>query len=254
MGIMETAELKEFLKLFHFKPELQGYIGIERERFLMTPGGVIVPRAKEFLDLIDDPQWTYELSACQVEDRTRPRKTIAAIIRELERNNRAAVKILQKLDLHFAPCEVAPTTMPHDIYPDARYLEIAAHISREQLDAALRVAGTHVHIGMPNMKEALRIYNRVQKHIAVLCFAGDHSHNERLRLYKTMAKNWYPPELKSTHHFFEIARAQGFESKPRNCYWLIRISIHGTIELRMFGVFPDTEEIGKLVTFIRSFL
>jgi len=245
--------IQDFLDQFRFNPKLAGYIGVERERFLVDARENIVPRAKDFLEAIKDLKWTYELSACQVEDRTAPRKTIAGIISELNRNDEAAKKILATLDLNFSPLEVAPDSLPDEIYPDPRYLKIASRISAEQRRAAMRVAGTHVHIGTRDIIQAIAIYNRLRVHLNTLSHFGDHSDGERLRLYKAMAKNWYPPPIKNVQHFFDLACEQGFITSPRSCYWLIRISIHGTVELRMFGVFPDSNMIPRLVSYIRSF-
>ena len=61
-----------------FKRKMTGFVGVERERFL-SKGTKIVPRAEEFLAIIKDPLWTYELSACQIEDRTPPLQGIDKI-------------------------------------------------------------------------------------------------------------------------------------------------------------------------------
>lgn len=241
-----------FLRQFVFKPELAGCIGIERERLLATPDGVFVPRAKEFLDSIRDPQWTYELSACQVEDKTTPSNTPQRIWDELKKNDETGFKAGKKLGVNLVTRPVASPDIPLDIYPDPRYQEIAKCISVDKLRAACRVTGLHVHIGMSDWDEALRVYNCLREEIDFLCRAGDCSGGERLRLYKIMAENWRPPEIKSPEHFFQIAEAQGFDQNPRNCYWLIRISPHGTVELRMFDMIENLYEILGLLVVVRS--
>lgn len=225
----------EFFDKFSFKPELAKFIGIERERFLVSENDTIVPQAEWFLNAIKDPKWTYELSACQVEDRTSPQRSLVYLWRELRTNDRNAARILRAKKLRLCATEVAPTYMPLEIYPEPRYLEIAKRITREQLTAACRVAGVHIHVGMRNLEDAIHSFNRLRRFIPLLCKTGDNSHGERLRLYKTMAQNWNPPEIRDSEHFYELAQEQGFAENPRNCYWIMRISIHGTIELRMFG-------------------
>jgi len=137
-----------------------------------------------------------------------------------------------------------PETIPlTKIFPSDRYRQIKQSVSPEQLLAACRVAGTHVHIGMANLKECITAYNILRKYLDYFCKLGDHSNGERLRLYKTMAKNWVPPEIKDAENFFEIAEKNSFVEDPRNCHWLIRISAHGTVELRMFGSYNYLSEV-----------
>lgn len=241
-------DIETFLSQFKFKPGLRGYIGIERERFIVDAHGTTVPRAREFLDAIEDPAWIYELSACQAEDRTKPQKKLVDVWRELCANDRNAKRILKSMRAKLVAIEVAPENMPFDIYPDPRYLDIVARISGEQLRAACRVAGVHVHIGMRDLDHAIRAFNKLRRYLRLLCSLGDGSCGERLRLYKIMAPQWNPPEITSPKHFFELATTQGFTQNPRSCYWLMRISIHGTIELRMFG------SSGKLAIIRNAFI
>lgn len=240
---MNQVELAEFLARFKFTKSRNGYVGVEREHFLVSPNGELAPRSIEFLQLIDDPRWTYELSACQVESRTRPQKDLSAIKLELLENINNGERIAEKLGLRLVNQEVAHANMPLDVYPDPRYLKIVRTLPRERLEAACRVTGTHLHLGVKNIAHALLVYNSLIPHVAELCRLGDHSRSERLRLYKTMAIKWQPVVYESVEHFFEIASRDGFVTNPRNCWQLIRISVHGTVELRMFGVTDHIDEI-----------
>ncbi len=252
--MQDSEDCTRFLRQFVFKPELAGYIGIERERFLATPDGVFVPRAKEFLALIGDPQWTYELSACQVEDKTIPSNNLEEIWKGLTSNDQAGFPAAKKLGVKLITRPVAPPDMALDIYPTPRYQEIAKNISADKLSAACRVTGLHIHVGMPNWAEAIRVYNSLRDNLDFLCRVGDRSGGERLRLYKVMAEGWKPPELKDAGHFFQIAKIQGFDQNPRNCYWLIRISPYGTVELRMFDMIENLFEVLGLILTVRAIL
>ena len=121
-------------------------------------------------------------------------------------------------------------------------------LSRETLLAACRVIGTHVHIGMPNHEMALRVYNNVISCVPILCHLGDHSNGERLQIYKVMAPNCVPVRYEDWDEFSTYARKNGFANDPRKCWHLIRISIHGTIEFRMFGV---TRKLTEIVTWAK---
>lgn len=250
---MSKDSMRDFLSKFAFKPEMAGFIGIEREQFLVSlTGNVYMPQSKRFLDAIRNSSWTYELSACQVESRINPQIDLSAIKIGLLANENMGRKIARKLGLKILNQEVARIDMPLDVYPNPRYLEIVKQISEEQLRAACRVAGIHIHLGTRDINHAIAVNNLLVPHLDTFCSIGDHSNGERLRLYRTMAKNWQPMIYQSPEHLFEVSRAEGFTDNPRDCWKLIRISIHGTIELRMFGSTDRTDEILEWVSLVKS--
>ena len=150
--------------------------------------------------------------------------------------------------------EVAKANMPFAVFPTLHYKSISKQISQEQLEAACRVAGTHIHIGMIDWEDAIWCHNVLIKWLDYLCEIGDNSCGKRLSLYKVMAKNWMPQRIKNTEHFFSLAKEQGFVSDPRSCYWLIRISVYGTVELRMFGAPTKRKDVIRYIGIIRQIL
>lgn len=244
--------MREFFDLFKFKKELAGFIGIEREHFLIGDYGRLVPGSKDFLDKIKDPRWTCELSACQVESRTRPQKDLSAIKLELLENDNNGRLAAGDLGLRLANIEVAPDDMPLDVYPLPRYLKIVSRISKAELLAACQVTGTHLHLGVGNINEAIAFHNELIPYLDKLCALGDHSAGQRLARYKMMAKNWLSPAYKDVKDLYETAVAHGFAENPKNCWHLIRISAHGTVELRMFGVTDYLDEIISWIEFVNS--
>lgn len=246
------SAMDKFLAQFAFRPEFSGFIGIEREQFLTTDDGRYVPLAKQFLESIGSARWTYELSACQIESRTNPQKDLSAVELELLENENHAAMIAGKLGLRILNAEVGDERMPLDVYPDPRYQKIAGSISKERLLAACRVAGIHMHMGARNMDHALALNNLFAAEFDRLCGAGDHSAGERLRLYKAMAPHWRPTVYRNAEHLFQIGKDENFIENPRNCWKLIRISIHGTVELRMFGATDDINEIIEWVSLVKK--
>ncbi|OGL95676.1 hypothetical protein A2348_00015 [Candidatus Uhrbacteria bacterium RIFOXYB12_FULL_58_10] len=259
------------LSRVNFDPSLREHFGVEREFFLKqfkyvgdcgfgwgpywTHDYRIVPRSSDFLSTVNDPAWTYELSACQVEHRTDPSREITdirdALTSGLDRGHLAA----KSLDLRLEAIEVAARDMPLDVYPhDARYASIAAALPERVLSAACRVAGTHLHVGCASPEEALAVHNALVPHLNPLIALGDHSRGERIELYKMMARNWQPPAYASREHFDAVAREQGFATNLRDCWHLIRISGHGTVELRMFGVTNNVDEIINWILVVRGIL
>lgn len=247
-------EKERFLNVFGFGDKRHGYIGIERERFLVDASENPVPRAREFLAEVSSPVWTYELSACQVEDRTAPKRELEEIYLELEKNDREGIEIAGRLGISLRSIPVATENMCLEAYPNPRYQKIVKRISLERLRAACRVAGLHIHIGMNGWAKALLAYNRLRENLDFLCRIGDRSGGERLRLYKVMAPNWQPPVIEDVEHFSETAEIQGFLSNPRDCYWLVRLSSHGTMELRMFDATENNFEILGLILAVRLVL
>jgi len=126
---------------------------------------------------------------------------------------------------------------------------MAKTLQPEILLAACRVIGTHVHIGMPDHETAIRVYNSVIAETDRLCRIGDGSNGERLRIYAVMAPEWCPQPYADWAEFHRVAVKKNFADDPRRCWNLIRISVHGTIEFRMFG---STDDDSKVVTWARE--
>lgn len=231
---MSTREA--FFRSFQFNPKLLGAIGVEREFFLVDSNGNPIARSPEFLERIHDARWTYELSACQVEDRTPPCMKPEQLEVELRKGISIGRATALSMNAQLATMEVAPENMPRDIYPnEPRYKGIEHKLSSEQLLAALRVTGTHIHIGMGSMEMALAAANMLLSYLDNLIEIGDGSHGERMRLYRQVVQNPIPPTYVDAEHFYQTAVEQGFAENPRSCWHLVRISRHGTVEIRVFG-------------------
>jgi len=254
MAITIQNELETFLSQFNFNSNFEGLIGIERERFIIDKKGKFAPQSKNFLEKIQNNLWTYELSACQIEDRITPSPNIGKIKTTLAENDKQGQSVAQQLGLQLIFLELAEKDMPLDIYPDPRYMQIAKTIAPKRLEAACRVAATHIHIGMPNIERAILVANHLKNYIDYLCQLGDHSRGERLHLYKVMAQTWNPPYYENVEHFYKIAKETGFTDNPRDCWHLIRISRHGTVELRMFGATASIEEICNWIMIVKRLI
>ncbi len=234
--------MDRFMKLFKFDPTSEGYVGVEREAFLVNERGVIQPRAEEVIRAAaGDSRFGYELSACQIESRTGPHHS-NNLLNMLSKDEEALSGYLKKAargkgSLSLSHAEVGPEDMPLDVYPDpsGRYQRITKKMPFHVLLAACRVIGTHIHIGMRDHKTALRVYNHVIKKCDLLCARGNGSFGERLDIYRTVAPDCDPKPYADWADFYRVACEKGFDKDPRKCWTLIRISKHGTIEFRMFG-------------------
>lgn len=242
-----------------FRPELAGCMSIEQEFFLCQPGHAVtpVPMARTFLDVMRpyDPsgRWTYELSACQAEFRTEPHGSTSGLLSDLRTGTLSGTATAHDIGCSLRAIEAAPLDMPVDVYEDdERYRELAKTLPEHVLRAACRVSSVQIHYGCRDIEHAIRVHARLIPHLDHLSAMGDHSGGERLRLYKMMAPYWQPPVYDSVAHFERVAEAEGFASNLKNCWHLIRISRHGTIELRMFGNTEDHGEIRQWVEFVRD--
>ncbi len=228
--------MQDFLKRFNFRQEASLLVGIERECFL-TKNNEIKPLAPQFLEnLPKNERFGYELSACQLEDRV-GHCQLDDLKNQLLNNEKEIQKTEKTLGIQRLFLEVAPTDMPLDVFPDptGRYQQIVKKMPHEVLLAACRVTGTHIHIGMPNHESALKAYNQVVAYWQELCHLGDGSEGQRLKIYKIVAPSPQPLPYKDWNDFYQQAVKKKFDKNPRDCWTLIRISVHGTIEFRMFG-------------------
>lgn len=248
------TDQEKFFAQFKFNPAKVGFVGVEREQFTVDQAGCVIPASSRYLEYIaildgavykDSFQFGYELSACQLESKIGPCK-IADLGQWLEASEAILRSVDDELGLSRVHIELAPENMPLDIYsdPTGRYQRITANMPKEILSAACRVAATHVHVGMPDLETAIRVYNKVITHTDELIRAGDNSSGKRMDLYRVMAPRYRPEAIHSPQELFERFVVQGFVSDPRQCWTIIRISIHGTIEFRMFGA---TDSIDRIV-------
>jgi gamma-glutamyl:cysteine ligase YbdK (ATP-grasp superfamily) len=240
--------LQAFRSRFRFNTHLKGYVGVERESFLVDrKSGLIVPRSPEVMATLVSitPQITYELSACQVESRHGPCK-LTELKAQLLETDALLQRALKPFGLRAEYIPVAPKDIPLDIYPDpdGRYAHIAASISRETLAAACRAAGTHVHVGMRDHDDALEHHNEMCEQFDELVAAGNTSRGERIAAYGIVNPDWRPRPYGSWSSFYDDAARHGFEKNPRDNWKGSRMTAKGTLETR---VFDTTDQVNLIV-------
>jgi gamma-glutamyl:cysteine ligase YbdK (ATP-grasp superfamily) len=234
---VDTA-LEAFKARFRFMPDRAGLIGIEREVFIVNRHCVPVPRAPEILaHLAGDPRFTYELSACQVEMRTNA-APIERVGDELVSADMRLRGVAREFGCIIDCTEVGDPEMSLAVYPDptGRYQRIVETMPRDILRAACRIIGTHIHYGVSDHDSALALYNRLIKEVPRLVAMGDNSHGERMRLYRIVAPECDPPPYDSWADFYRDAEKHCFLQDPRKNWRLVRMTPHGTVEARTFGV------------------
>ena len=239
--------VQDFVQMFQFDESKAFNVGVERESFLCSMDtNVVVPEAYTAYKVLRQSSlaqhFTPELSACQIEYRTSP-VLLPLLQIQLEELDKELQRLLSTVGLYGDYIELAPDSIPTAVYPNQRGKDVSERLTKETLLAACRVAGTHVHVGMPDLETAILVYNHVIKHLKRLIQLGDFSAGERLRLYMLVAGSPFQGMLGGEEHFYSIAIQEQFAANPRDWWALVRISVHGTIEFRPFGSVASADTI-----------
>lgn len=247
-------DIHEFTKQFLFNRQYCGFLGVERECFI-SKKGEIVPEVQRLLNILPtDGRYSYELSACQLETKTNPIRfhLLETELLEIEKITNEASSCLELELLHIP---VAPENISLEVYPDpeGRYFKIAKRLSSEILSAACRVAAVHIHIGVSNKDEAIEVHGNLVDNFSELVKMGDTCSGKRLELYKVMVPNPVPRKYSSWFDFYIDMQERGIAEKTRECWDLIRISTHGTVEVRVFDSTPEVERITQWAKAVLKF-
>lgn len=262
---MSDKGLAKFMSLYPFgtgnaKDKLQNHVltsGVEREFRITTLDGQIVPEAPRVLRKIwaSSPklkdQFVPEFSGCVVESKTRPCATIPALREQLVRRDKVLKKALRRLKLTYSLQEVGPTDMPLVINEnEERFRELLKKFTLAETMAACRIIGTHVHTGkLRDHESALRVYNRFVRYWPVLAKLGSNSGDRRIWTYSLIKTGHVPIEYSSWEKFYEDAQEKGFADNPKNNWALIRLTTHGTVEVRVFGT---TDNINTVCRWVKT--
>ena len=245
--VVPTSEaIQSFLAQIKFKPEFDGYVGVECEK-LVGVAGMPIPIAHRILPQLNQMAWTYELSNCQLEWRA-PKpcapKRLASLYDGMRSGEFEVKAVLRAFGADLMTYEVGPVNMPLDHSPlDPRYKRIAEGLSKEKLLAACQVIGTHVHIGCRDIAHAIRVYNVLREHVSHFASIGDHSEGERFRIYKVVEPNPDPPKISGVDELYELAQKKKFVTNIRDWWCWVRITRYGTVEVRVFGTTDDHDEV-----------
>ncbi len=229
-------------------------LGIERERFIINQHGDVVPEIGKLLPRVHKlarkqnvptEQFTFELFAGQIEDRTPPCEGLEAIETALLSNDVILMEAARDLDLSFLHAEYIEkqSVTEFKVNPfDRRHQDIWESISEERRVSASLVAAIHVHISASD-QEAVTTLNRCRKSVIQhLIDLGDHSSYRRTESYQKMAKtDGIPPLFANFREVLSYIDSNGGE---KNVWDLVRYKPSTkTIEFRMFGATPEVSEI-----------
>lgn len=231
---------------FGFAADRRYCLGVEEEIWTVSPKtGVLVSGAPLVFAKGEEVPSGFkpELPAQQIEMVTPVCRTLAELDAAVAENDRALRRLAAKHRFALSRDPVPTKPFAIEVFPTERYQRIQAQFG-ERLRGAY-VAGLHVHVGLGSKEEAVAAMNGVRLHLpAFLAISARSPYKEgrasyrsyRYLKYKEMAGDTVPPFLQSWTHFGLVAGSHGFAEDPRMCWWALRISPHGTIELRVCDV------------------
>ena len=233
-----------FFSKFRFRPEVEGKLGVELEFFLVDDHGKAVPASREFLDVIQDKRWTYELSACQVEARTGIKDSVSDAIVEIKELIEQGRRTAESLGYRLVAVPVFPDPdMTHAHYVCERYDRIVSQMPEHVLDACVRVAGIHVHVGCKDRQQGLLVYKRLRAAMPRLLAMGDLSNRQRIILFKILSNNLNPPDFKTWLNVLHHAISDGWVLDFGQCWSWLRLHEVGSNEVRVFDATDDIKLI-----------
>ncbi|CAL9658259.1 Glutamate--cysteine ligase [Streptomyces sp. enrichment culture] len=243
-------------------------VGIEEELLLIDPAGrTPSPHGPELVEAAADAlgdRVSTELTRYQVELRTDPHSCLKEADDQIRTSRRTVARAAARLGLRIASTgtPVHGQTVPVPMTPGARYARSTAHF--RALDDEQLVCACHVHVGLPDPRDAVHVSNHLRPWLPTLTaltanspfWAGRDTGYASWRT--TTWGRWPvagpPPYFESPAHFDDLVHilleAEGLIDRG-GLYWDVRPSHHlPTIEIRVADAAltpDDTLVLGAVV-------
>ncbi|MFO0959024.1 MAG: carboxylate-amine ligase [Isosphaeraceae bacterium] len=246
-------------------------IGVEEEyqivradtRDLVSRASRLVSRVNEGLQ---DAEATHELYLSQIECVTPVCRRLDEIREAVARMRAGAIRAAEPLGLRIASCGSHPfaTWEKQRVTPKGRYLSILEEfqqIAREEI-----IFGMHVHVGIDDPDEAIRVINRVRPWLPVILALSASSpywmgSDSGYASYRTVQFGRMPtvdvPVPYASRADYDAMIRTLIESdcipEPSRVYWDVRPSAHyPTIEFRIGDACPTVDETVLIAALCRS--
>lgn len=242
-------------------------MGVEEEFLLVDADGHLSARGPEVAGEAQDPRGELEpeLTRCQVEAVTGVCHTPEGVLSQLTtlRSELAGVAGRHGLRLLPSGAPVLPQEERPLITPKPRYLRMAEHFGATA--RAGTTCGCHVHIGMADREEGVRVINRTRSWLPALLAVTANSPFDGLDTgYASWRyQNWSrwpsagpPPRFASLDEYESSVDAMlrsGALLDKGMVYWDIRLSEHQpTLEFRVSDVAATAGDAALLATLVRG--
>ena len=244
-------------------------LGVELELQLVDAGSMALRSAiGELLedlpaDLHDSVK--PEFMQCYVEVNSAVGRTVDDLGADLGRKLLAVERAADRRGLRLFWAATHPFSCWRDqrITPDERYYKLADLLGETVVRPV--TFGLHVHVGVDSGDKAVRVGDRLQRHLPLLLAlsanspfwharpTGDHAH--RIGLLEGIPTGGLPPRLRSWDEYLGLLgrlRAAGFVASPKELWWDVRPSSeHGTVEVRICDMPPDLPGVLALTALIQ---
>ena len=232
-------------------------VGWEVERIVCDRAGTPMPIVHLLMPYLGSESGK-EPAAWQLEVRTKPCETVAALKRDMQT---ACAKQDAVAARYGATLQAIPVVYggdpPIEIYPDEEYRQCAAFIEaragKEGRKAARAVAGFQINIGCTGAKQCLRRYNRLVAVLGKLIPASDRTGGKRLSLYRKASPNCAPRRFETLRDFYRLLQTRGLLHDPARLHTMIQIKPGWVIELRFPDTTDDLEDMARLTNMALAF-
>jgi carboxylate-amine ligase len=243
-------------------------VGVEEEFFLVDGDGFLAQQAQETLADADHEgaDLQTELLRCQIESATEPREHAAELVTELRGLRGRLAAGANAHDIRLLPTSTAVRTQPDRpiITPDLRYLRMARHLGGLVFTGL--TCGCHVHVGIDDRADALRVSNHLRPWLPTLLALSGNSPfdgtgltgyaSARYLLWARWPTAGPPPYLDSVDQYESIVEGMldtGAMLDRKMVYWDIRPSEHQpTLEIRVCDTAGTAEESALYGVLVRS--
>jgi carboxylate-amine ligase len=243
-------------------------VGVEEEFFLVDDSGLLVPRAPETLREIDSDgaDLKSEILRCQVESATEVCRTGHEVHRELTdlRTRLAWAAARHGARLAASATVVHAQNRGSTIAPGPRYHRIARRYG--QIVVSTGTCGCHVHVGVADRADALRVVNHLRPWLPLLLAVSANSPfvqgqdtgyaSARHLIYLKWPSVGPPPYFDSVEEYESITATlleTGAAMDRKMIYWYVRPSEHQpTVEIRVSDVLGTIREATVLAVLVRA--
>jgi len=245
-------------------------LGVEEEVMLLAPpGGGLAQRGDDVLPELAEPlagRVSGETHQAALELTCAPHETVAAVEEELTGLRTRLHDALDSLGLGVAAAGVHPFTpaWETEVSPAGRYqliLRTMRELARREPTFAL-----HVHVGVPDPEDAVRLMNRLRVHLPLLLalsanspFRAGHATgfaSTRTMLFQAFPRTGIPRAFASYEDWAGTVGLMlrcGAFPEATFLWWDVRAQPRfGTVEVRVMDAQTDVVRVGALVALVQA--
>jgi len=242
--------------------------GIEEEFFVVGPDGQLSHAGAEVVDATEEDrgELQHELTLSQAESATEVCRTHGEALDQLRTMRADLARTAESHGYRLLPaaCPPLPETDLAEITPNPRYERMAVHYGATARTTL--TCGCHVHVGIDDREEAIRVLGHVRPWLPVLLTVTANS--AVADGYDTKYASWRyqqwtrwpsagpPPLFASLDHYESIVDAWlrgGVILDRKMVYWDVRLSEkQPTLEFRVADVAATPEEAVLLAVLVRG--